>query len=57
MSHHPIPSLGGTDRARCDNEKPTLSTMERNGVRTSRDIETIVAERLQAAVTVASAAR
>jgi hypothetical protein len=61
MSHHPIPSLAGTDRARRDNrrdnEKPTSSIMERSGVRTSRDTETIVAEHLLAAVTVASPAR
>jgi hypothetical protein len=31
--------------------------MERSGIRTPRDTETIVAERLLAAVTVASAAR
>jgi hypothetical protein len=57
MSHHPIPSLAGTDRAQRDNEKPTPSIMEHSGVRTSRDTETIVAEHLLAAVTVASAPR
>jgi hypothetical protein len=53
MSHHPVPSLVGTDRARRDNEKTTSSIMERSGVRTPRDTETIVAEHLLAAVTVA----
>jgi len=57
MSHHPIPSLAGTDRAQHDNEKTTPLIMECSGVRTSRDTETIVEEHLLAAVTVASAAR
>ena len=57
MSHHPILSLGGTDRAQHDKEKPASSIMECSGVRTSRDTETIVEEHLLAAVTVASTAR
>jgi hypothetical protein len=55
--NHPIPSLTGTDRAWRDKEKPTPSVMECSGVRTSRDTETIVAEHLLAAMTVASAPR
>jgi len=53
MSHLPLSSLAGMDRGRRDNERPT-SVMERSGVRTSREAETIVMEHLLS-VTAASA--